>query len=164
MPWIWGCWPTASSAFHLCLSCQAWFWELRNTLWWVTAGSLPSCSVTKMISKPGSEFSVVCDFLGPLGDCSSTRVFCQWSFPGKNTRIGCHFLLQGIFLTQGLNLIFWVSCIGRWILYLLCHLGCLDDIYDPLLYHSSFALWWCWQSQSRRTTKGFLGLTLHYQD
>ena len=23
--------------------------------------------------------------------------------PGKNTRLGCHFLLQGIFLTQGLN-------------------------------------------------------------
>ena len=25
-------------------------------------------------------------------------------FPGKNTGMGCHFLLQGIFLTQGLNL------------------------------------------------------------
>ena len=24
-------------------------------------------------------------------------------FPGKNTGVGCHFLLQGIFLTQGLN-------------------------------------------------------------
>ena len=24
--------------------------------------------------------------------------------PGKNTGVGCHFLLQGIFLTQGLNL------------------------------------------------------------
>ena len=24
-------------------------------------------------------------------------------FPGKNTGLGCHFLLQGIFLTQGLN-------------------------------------------------------------
>ena len=28
-----------------------------------------------------------------------------WSgLPGKNTEVGCHFLLQGIFLTQGLNL------------------------------------------------------------
>ena len=25
-------------------------------------------------------------------------------FPGKNTGVGCHFLLQGIFLTQGSNL------------------------------------------------------------
>ena len=27
-----------------------------------------------------------------------------WDFPGKNTGVGCHFLLQEIFLTQGLNL------------------------------------------------------------
>ena len=26
-------------------------------------------------------------------------------FPSKNTGVGCHFLLQGIFLTQGLNLL-----------------------------------------------------------
>ena len=26
-----------------------------------------------------------------------------WDFPGKNTGVGCHFLLQEIFLTQGLN-------------------------------------------------------------
>ena len=32
-------------------------------------------------------------------------VACQapWNFPGKNTGEKCHFLLQGIFLTQGLN-------------------------------------------------------------
>ena len=29
---------------------------------------------------------------------------CPWNFPGKNTRLGCHFLFQGIFLTQGSNL------------------------------------------------------------
>ena len=28
---------------------------------------------------------------------------CPWDFPGKNTGVGGHFLLQGIFLTQGLN-------------------------------------------------------------
>ena len=27
-----------------------------------------------------------------------------WDFLGKSTGVGCHFLLQGIFLTQGLNL------------------------------------------------------------
>ena len=27
-----------------------------------------------------------------------------WDFPGKNTGVGCHSLLQGIFLTQGWNL------------------------------------------------------------
>ena len=28
---------------------------------------------------------------------------CPWDFPGQNTGVGCHFLLQGIFLTQGPN-------------------------------------------------------------
>ena len=32
-----------------------------------------------------------------------TRFLCPWDCPGKNTRMGCHDLLQGIFLTQGLN-------------------------------------------------------------
>ena len=32
-----------------------------------------------------------------------TRLLCPWDFPGKNTGVGCHFLLQGIFPTQGSN-------------------------------------------------------------
>ena len=32
-----------------------------------------------------------------------TRPLCPWDFPGKSTGVGCHFLLQGIFPTQGLN-------------------------------------------------------------
>ena len=31
------------------------------------------------------------------------RLLCPWNFLGNNTGGGCHFLLQGIFLTQGLN-------------------------------------------------------------
>ena len=31
------------------------------------------------------------------------RLLCLWNFPGKNTGMGCHFLLQGIFPTQGSN-------------------------------------------------------------
>ena len=37
---------------------------------------------------------------------ASSRLLCPWDFPGKKTRVGCHFLLQGIFLTEGLNLCF----------------------------------------------------------
>ena len=36
-------------------------------------------------------------------DCSITRLLCPWDFPGKSTGVGCHFLLQGIFPTQGSN-------------------------------------------------------------
>ena len=28
----------------------------------------------------------------------------SWNFPGNDSGVGCHFLLQGIFLTQGSNL------------------------------------------------------------
>ena len=31
------------------------------------------------------------------------QALCSWDFPGKNTGVGCHFLLQGIYLSQGLN-------------------------------------------------------------
>ena len=41
--------------------------------------------------------------LGPLG-VQPARLLCPWDFPGKNTRVGCHFLLQDILLTQGSNL------------------------------------------------------------
>ena len=34
----------------------------------------------------------------------SARLLCPWSSPGKNTGVGCHVLLQGIFPTHGLNL------------------------------------------------------------
>ena len=30
-------------------------------------------------------------------------LLCPWDSPGKNTGVDCHFLLQGIFLAQGLN-------------------------------------------------------------
>ena len=30
-----------------------------------------------------------------------TRLLCPWHPPGKHTGVGCHFLLQGIFLTLG---------------------------------------------------------------
>ena len=43
-----------------------------------------------------------CLTLRPHG-LSPTRLLHPWNFPGKNTGVGCHFLLQGIFLTQGLN-------------------------------------------------------------
>ena len=32
-----------------------------------------------------------------------TSLLCPWDLPGKNTGVGCHFLFQGIFLTQGSN-------------------------------------------------------------
>ena len=40
-------------------------------------------------------------------NCSLPRLLCPRDFPGKNTGVGCHFLLQRIFLTQGWNPCLW---------------------------------------------------------
>ena len=40
--------------------------------------------------------------LRPCG-LSPATLLGPWYFPGKNTGVGCHFLLQGLFLTQDLN-------------------------------------------------------------
>ena len=60
------------------------------------------------------SFPTLCD---PMG---ITRLLCPWDFPGRNTGVGCHFLLQGIFPTQGSN-----PCLlhCRWILYRRSHQG-----------------------------------------
>ena len=46
--------------------------------------------------------SVVSDSLCPRG-LQPARLLCPWDSPGKNTGVGCHALLQGIFPTQGSN-------------------------------------------------------------
>ena len=51
-----------------------------------------------------------------------TRLLCPWNFPGKHTEVGCHFLLQGIFLLQDQTNVSDVSGIGWRILYCLSHM------------------------------------------
>ena len=41
-----------------------------------------------------------------------SRLLSPWNFPGNNTGLGYHFLLQGIFSTQGLNLC--LLCLLYW--------------------------------------------------
>ena len=59
-----------------------------------------------------------CPTLGDPMDCSLPGSSVHGDSPGKNTGVGCHVLLQGIFPTQGSNpgLLY---C--RWILYCLSH-------------------------------------------
>ena len=65
---------------------------------WKTCMTLPQ----KWKESPRYCRSVVSDsaILGTV----ATRLLCPWNSPGKNTGVGCHSLLQGIFLTQGSNL------------------------------------------------------------
>ena len=46
--------------------------------------------------------SVMSDSLRPQGP-QPQRFLCLWDFPGEDTEVGYHFLLQGIFLTQESN-------------------------------------------------------------
>ena len=62
---------------------------------------LLACSVTSVIS-----YSLQLHGLQP------TRLLCPWDFPGVNTGVGCHFLVQGIFLTQGSDLC--LLCLLHW--------------------------------------------------
>ena len=63
--------------------------------------------------------SVVSDSLRPHG-LWPARLPCPWDFPGKNTGVGCHALLQEIFPTQELNP---GLPYGKQILYYLSHKG-----------------------------------------
>ena len=49
--------------------------------------------------------SVMSNFLW-THELQPARLLCPWNFPGKNTGVGCHFLLQGLFLTHRSNLHF----------------------------------------------------------
>ena len=71
----------------------------------------------------GMCVSVTCSVMSDSLWCHGlkpTRLFWPWDLPGKNTGVGSHFLLQGIFLTQGSKLRL-LHC--RWILYCLSHQG-----------------------------------------
>ena len=48
-----------------------------------------------------SEGAQSCPTLCNPMDC--TRLLCPWDSPGKDSGVDCHFLLQGIFPTQGSN-------------------------------------------------------------
>ena len=61
--------------------------------------------------------SVMSKSLRPHG-LQPARLHCPWDSLGKNTGVGCHSLLQEIFLSWGLNLSL-LHC--RWILYYLIH-------------------------------------------
>ena len=112
--------------------------------------------------------SIVSDSLLPH-ELQPSRLLCPWNSPGKNTGVGSHSFLQGIFTTQGWNpgLPF---C--TWILYCLSHQGsprilewvaisffrgsswprdwtCISCIGRWILYHwvtreaSDFGICWC---------------------
>ena len=68
-------------------------------------------------------------------DCSPPGSSVHGIFPGKNAGVGCHFLLQGVFPTQGLNLGL-LHC--KQILYLLSYQEALNVLFTPPLIEKAF--------------------------
>ena len=55
------------------------------------------------VSNAGAKLLQLCLTLCDPMDCSPPGFSIHWDSPGKNTGVGCQFLLQEIFLTQGSN-------------------------------------------------------------
>ena len=87
--------------------------QFMDTSRWIVPEIVLCCAV------PCSVASVTSDSLLPHG-LQPGRRLCPWNFPDKNTGVGCHALLQGIFPTQESNPGF-LHC--RWVLYHLYHQG-----------------------------------------
>ena len=85
-----------------------WFWSIKAVLTFLFSVSIRQITKEKqdVYCVRVLSCSVVPDSLWPHG-IQPARLLCLWDFPDKNTEAGCHFLLQGIFLTQGLNLSLW---------------------------------------------------------
>ena len=64
---------------------------------WVGEGRAGNCGLLLLVQR------LSCVRLFATHGLQPTRLLCPWAFPGKNTGVGCPFLLQGIFLTQESN-------------------------------------------------------------
>ena len=61
--------------------------------------------------------SVMSNSVQPHGLSQTTRLLYPWNSPGKNTGVGCHFLLQGSSQPRDQTHVSCDSCPGRQVLY-----------------------------------------------
>ena len=90
--------------------------EQLKAFWWLLEAFFCSSSVLQdLCACMLSHFSYVQFFVTPW--TVAHRLLCPWNSPGKNTVVGCHALLQGIFLTQGWNPCMLYLLHDMWVLY-----------------------------------------------
>ena len=87
--------------------------KLRNGLWCVSLiNPFPNIPASYSLPSPGFKCLYYLVHAKLLQSCPTLwdPIYCDLpgssvhgDSPGKNTAVGCHVLLQGIFLTQGLN-------------------------------------------------------------
>ena len=112
------CFHTYGSADWGCIS-QVALWKAAGRLSQLELpldpGRVPLCSTRPqpcVICVCARSVPESCPALCDPMDLEPASLFCPWDFPGRNTGVGCHFLLQGIFPTQEsnphlLHLLYW---------------------------------------------------------
>ena len=99
-----------SDRFQLTVSCRV-YWSILNSVLKLLPMQLKlrGLSLYTLISVFTMALCCCCSvakysltLLQPH-DLQPARLLCPLHFPGKNTGVGCHFLLKGIFLTQKSN-------------------------------------------------------------
>ena len=103
LSWLSSCWMSSDTAFLLVFGME-WKEGRRD--------EGPSFSVDEKLVILQSLSSVW--FFAALWTVSSRQAPASMGFPGQSTGVGCHFLLQGMFPTQGSN---WHLLLDRQILY-----------------------------------------------
>ena len=84
-----------------------WVWTSFRSWWWTgKPGMLQSMGLQRVGHDWETELTESLSRIWLLQHhgLKPARRLCPWDSLGKNTGVGCHFLLQGIFLTQGSNL------------------------------------------------------------
>ena len=90
---------------------QLWHYFLMNILCWPFLNFLPFIIFLKYNQCCVCVSVLSHVWLSVTPWTVAARLLCPWDSPSNNTRVGCHFLLQGIFLTQGskLHLLHWLA-------------------------------------------------------
>ena len=166
------CFPTIMLFKDLPQTCLALLVHLPSTPFsesWLMAGMM--LVAIKKIHLCVCACSVVSNSLWPRG-LQPTRLLCPWNSPGKNTGVGCHFFLQGIFPTQLstshlLCLLHWQADFLHFVLpwkYLKIHVRWQNPTaaYEgDQCWREVEALTWCWSSALLSVTWACSSRLLH---
>ena len=119
-----------------------WSWQIWIKPTASAMDSLPNSAQKPVLCLVAQSYLTLCD----LVDCSPPGSSVHGDSPGKNTGVGSHAFLQGIFPTQGSNPGL-LHC--RWIRYCLSHQGSPWALGTPINYKNSY-LYITWPSRSHK--------------
>ena len=98
------------AAIHGVAKCQTWLSDWTELNWTVDEIKFKSQGPV-LVTLQVWHVATVCMCMHSCGQLFATpwttasqSPLSEWDFPGKNTEVGCHALLQGIFQTHGSNL------------------------------------------------------------